>query len=140
MANSVNDFWTGLGRGARIALLGGVTLLLALLMWVTFAAFRQDYGVLFAELSEADAGAVITKLKHEKVPYRLSEDGTAIGDALSLAVEKLNALDARQKEKVKSSLVMILMFLRYGLRPTSRALRRWEIRIPVCPNRQPNVE
>jgi len=23
---------------------------------------------------------------------------------------------------------------------TSRALRRWEIRIPVCPKRQPNVD
>ena len=27
-----------------------------------------------------------------------------------------------------------------NLQLTSRALRRWEIRIPVCPNRQPNVE
>jgi flagellar M-ring protein FliF len=78
MANPVHDFWTGLGRGARVALLGGATLLLAMLVWASFSAFRQDYRVLFAELSQADAGAVVTKLKHEKIPYRLSDDGTAI--------------------------------------------------------------
>lgn len=78
MTNPVHDFWTGLGRGARVALLGGVTLLLAVVVWVLFSAFRQDYRVLFAELSEADAGAVVSKLKHEKVPYRLSDDGATI--------------------------------------------------------------
>ncbi len=78
MANLVTDFWTGLGRGARMALLGGATLLLAVLVWALFAAFHQDYRVLFAELSEADAGAVVTKLKQQKVPYRLGDDGTAI--------------------------------------------------------------
>ncbi|MEZ6081432.1 MAG: VWA domain-containing protein [Pirellulaceae bacterium] len=31
-----------------------------------------------------------------------------MGDAISLAVEKLNALDARQKEKVKSKVIILL--------------------------------
>jgi flagellar M-ring protein FliF len=78
MANPVSNFWSGLGRGARAALLGGATLLLAVLVSGLFLAFRQDYRVLFAELAEADAGAVVAKLKQEKVPYRLSDDGTAI--------------------------------------------------------------
>jgi flagellar M-ring protein FliF len=78
MANSLSAFWIGLGRGARVALLGGATVLLAVLVWGAFFAFRQDYRVLFAELSEADAGAVVARLKHDKVPYRLGDDGTAI--------------------------------------------------------------
>jgi flagellar M-ring protein FliF len=78
MTNPVRDFWTGLGRGARVALFGGATLLLAALVWLSFSAFRQDYRVLFAELSETDAGAIVAKLKQEKVPYRLSDDGTTI--------------------------------------------------------------
>jgi flagellar M-ring protein FliF len=78
MANSLSAFWIGLGRGARVALLGGATVLLAVLVWAAFFAFRQDYRVLFAELSETDAGAVVARLKHDKVPYRLSDDGTAI--------------------------------------------------------------
>jgi flagellar M-ring protein FliF len=78
MANSLSAFWIGLGRGARVALLGGATVLLAVLVWGAFFAFRQDYRVLFAELSEADAGALVARLKQDKVPYRLSDDGTAI--------------------------------------------------------------
>ena len=36
------------------------------------------------------------------------EDGTAIGDALALAVEKLTSLDERQQEKVKSKVIILL--------------------------------
>lgn len=78
MSNVVNSFWTGLGRSARIALLGGAALCLALLVWGMFFAFRQDYQVLFAELAEPDAAAVLARLKQEKVPYRLNDGGSAI--------------------------------------------------------------
>ena len=37
-----------------------------------------------------------------------SEDGTAIGDAIALAVEKLNALDERREQKVKSKIMILL--------------------------------
>ena len=57
MSNPVAAFWVSLGRGARIALLGGVTLGIALLVWALLFAFREDYRVLFAELSESDAAA-----------------------------------------------------------------------------------
>jgi Ca-activated chloride channel homolog len=36
------------------------------------------------------------------------EDGTAIGDAISLAVEKLSSMDASKKEKVKSKVIILL--------------------------------
>lgn len=36
------------------------------------------------------------------------EDGTAIGDAISLAVNKLSTLDERQQEKIKSKVIILL--------------------------------
>jgi flagellar M-ring protein FliF len=78
MSNPVAAFWVSLGRGARIAVLGGATLAVALLAWILLVAFHEDYRVLFAELSESDAAAVVAKLKQEKVPYRLNESGSAV--------------------------------------------------------------
>ena len=78
MSNPVAALWVSLGRGARIAVLGGATLGIALLVWVLLFAFREDYRVLFAELSESDAAAVVAKLKQEKVPYRLNDSGSAV--------------------------------------------------------------
>lgn len=78
MSNPVQVFWTGLAPAARIGALGGATLALAALAWALFLAVRQDYSVLFAGLSAADAAAVVAKLEQAKVPYRLSDDGAAI--------------------------------------------------------------
>ncbi len=51
---------------------------------------------------------LVSQLNNKQIVTQRSEDGTAIGDAISLAVEKLNALDARQKEKVKSKVIILL--------------------------------
>ncbi|MBA2112955.1 vWA domain-containing protein [Bremerella alba] len=48
------------------------------------------------------------QLNHTQIVTNRSEDGTAIGDAISLAVEKLNALDATQKHKVQSKIIILL--------------------------------
>jgi len=55
-----------------------------------------------------DHAYLVSQLNNTEIVTNRSEDGTAIGDAISLAVEKLNALDARQKEKVKSKIVILL--------------------------------
>ena len=55
-----------------------------------------------------DHAFLVSQLNSTQIVTSRSEDGTAIGDAISLAVEKLNALDARQKEKVKSKIVILL--------------------------------
>jgi flagellar M-ring protein FliF len=78
MSNPLQAFWTRLAPAARIGVLGGATLAVAVLAWALFVGLRQDYRVLFAELAPADASAVVAKLKETKVPYRLSDDGTAI--------------------------------------------------------------
>ena len=55
-----------------------------------------------------DHSFLISQLNETEITVRRSEDGTAIGDAIALAVDKLNSLDSRQQEKVKSKVVILL--------------------------------
>ncbi len=55
-----------------------------------------------------DHAFLIAQLNNAQIVTSRTEDGTAIGDAISLAVEKLNALDAKQKDKVKSKIIILL--------------------------------
>ena len=55
-----------------------------------------------------DHAFLVSQLNKAEIVTNRNEDGTAIGDAISLAVEKLNALDERQKEKVKSKVIILL--------------------------------
>jgi Ca-activated chloride channel family protein len=70
---------------------------------VTFAGFAD--GVTPPTL---DHSFLIDNLNNTEIVETRSEDGTAIGDAIALAVEKLNALDDRQEEKVKSKIMILL--------------------------------
>ncbi len=55
-----------------------------------------------------DHSFLVGRLNETQIVTQRSEDGTAIGDAIALAVEKLNDLDDRQKEKVKSKVIILL--------------------------------
>ncbi|UUO04390.1 VWA domain-containing protein [Blastopirellula sp. J2-11] len=70
---------------------------------ITFAGYAD--GVTPPTL---DHTFLVSQLNHSQIVTNRSEDGTAIGDAIALAVEKLNALDARQKEKVQSKIIILL--------------------------------
>jgi Ca-activated chloride channel family protein len=55
-----------------------------------------------------DHAFLLEKLNHTEIVSRQSEDGTAIGDAISLAVEKLNRLDTRNQQKIHSKIIILL--------------------------------
>ncbi len=55
-----------------------------------------------------DHAFLVSQLNNAKIVTSRGENGTAIGDAISLGVEKLVALDTRQKEKVKSKIIILL--------------------------------
>lgn len=55
-----------------------------------------------------DHAFVMAQLNHQQIVTRRSDDGTAIGDAISLAVEKLNRLDNKKQDKVKSKVMILL--------------------------------
>lgn len=59
--------------------LGAVALLSLVFFGVIIAqSGKADYRLLFANLSETDAAAVVERLKEQKVPYRLEAGGTAV--------------------------------------------------------------
>ena len=55
-----------------------------------------------------DHGFLVANLNEVRMAERRGEDGTAIGDAIALATEKLNGLDVRQNKKIKSKIVILL--------------------------------
>ena len=57
------------------------TVMVAALLALIFLVFIQnqsDYGVLFTNLSQEDAGSIVDKLKGKKISYRLENGGTTI--------------------------------------------------------------
>lgn len=70
--------------------------------------------IAFARFADAivpptlDHQFVMDQLNHQEIVTRRSDDGTAIGDAISLAVEKLDRLDNKKREKVKSKVMILL--------------------------------
>lgn len=55
-----------------------------------------------------DHAFLVSQLQNTRIVDRRSEDGTAIGDAIGLAVEKLAALDKNQKIPIKSKVAIVL--------------------------------
>jgi Ca-activated chloride channel homolog len=76
---------------------------------VTFAGFADAITP-----PTLDHAFVLAQLNNQEIVSRRDEDGTAIGDAISLAVEKLNTLDRHgrsdgsKNEKVKSKVLILL--------------------------------
>lgn len=55
-----------------------------------------------------DHSFVVAQLNRTEIVTRRSEDGTAIGDAIGLAIEKLSALDKKQERPIESKIVILL--------------------------------
>ncbi len=70
---------------------------------ITFAGYAD--GVTPATL---DHGFLVSTLNRARIVNVANEDGTAIGDAIGLAVEKLNALDKRREETISSKIIILL--------------------------------
>ena len=72
------EVFQNLSPARKIGSLGVIAMVLAgfvlLLVWTN----RTEYGPLYANLVQDDAGAIIGKLKERKTPYRLTRDGTTI--------------------------------------------------------------
>ena len=70
---------------------------------ITFAGFADSLTP-----PTLDHSFLVTNLNDTEIVSKRREDGTAIGDAIALAVEKLNALDDSQEEEVKSKVIILL--------------------------------
>ncbi|MDH5228497.1 MAG: flagellar basal-body MS-ring/collar protein FliF [Gammaproteobacteria bacterium] len=60
-----------------ILILGGV-IIVGVIVSSLFWLLKTEYGLLFSELAPQDAAKVIAELENQKVPYRISQNGTAL--------------------------------------------------------------
>lgn len=78
MSSRMSAFWNSWGRGGQVAAIGAAVLALGLILWIGFGLMREEYGVLFTDLTESDASTIVKQLKKDKVPYRLADNGTTV--------------------------------------------------------------
>ncbi len=81
LAGSGNGFlqrlWA-LPPGRKLTLAGGVAALIAIVVSMVLWAQDANYKLLYANVSDKDAGDIITKLSQMNVPYKFSDHGSAI--------------------------------------------------------------
>ena len=70
---------------------------------ITFAGYADAMTPL-----TLDHSFLIDQLRRTQIVSRRDEDGTAIGDAISLAVDKLSTLEKRQENEIKSKIIILL--------------------------------
>jgi len=77
LVGQAKETWAGLSLNQRVLVGAGVLLVL-----IAVSAFmlrgETDYVVLYTELDEKDAAAIVEKLEEEKIDYTLSDGGTTI--------------------------------------------------------------
>jgi len=74
----LQDIWARTGKGARVGLLAGVVLIVAIALALARWALAKDYEALFTGLAEQDASVMVAELERTKVPYRLEDGGRRI--------------------------------------------------------------
>ncbi len=80
LAGRMRVAWDGMNRQNRTLAMVGGGLVLAVIAGTVYFSFgrAQPYTTLLQNLSSGDAAAVAQRLKDDKVPYRLSADGTSV--------------------------------------------------------------
>lgn len=78
LIGQLNNFSKNLSVGKKMALITLVACTLAGCIVVMMWAGRPDFGVLYSNLLPKDAGAILEKLKEQKIPYQISANGNTI--------------------------------------------------------------
>lgn len=74
----IRAWWNIADKTARTVTIVGVAFLLVTMAVTFYLASQPDFVVLYADLTPADSGKVINKLKDLKVPFRIGADGATI--------------------------------------------------------------
>lgn len=74
----LRDRWQSQSRIKKVSLSLALISIFAVIGIVYYMNTRVQYGVLFTDLSDADAGTVTKELKSENVPYKLTDDEKTI--------------------------------------------------------------
>lgn len=74
----IKERWKASSKKMRVTFASGTVAIIMLLVAGTYWIARDDYQVLFSDLSYQDAGAMVAELDRMKAPYRLADNGTSI--------------------------------------------------------------
>ncbi len=76
--NNIITFLKGLSTTKKVVLLLVILGTVACMSMIMIWAGRPEFKVLYSNISSEDAGAILSRLKEKKIPYRISSDGKAI--------------------------------------------------------------
>jgi flagellar M-ring protein FliF len=75
---ALSRLWNEMSPPQRVVVIAFVALAVSVVILVGTLASKPRMSVLFSGLEREDAGAIVQKLTEQKIPYRLSADGTTI--------------------------------------------------------------
>lgn len=76
--DSIKRNWAGLSPVAKVIFVLLLSLILVFTVWAAYWLLKDEYEIVYDELSQQDAATIVTELERAKVPYRLNHSGTAI--------------------------------------------------------------
>jgi flagellar M-ring protein FliF len=76
--NSVRNFWDKLSSPQKVITVAAPLVVAGVLFYLIAWASTPQYVAIFTKLGDADAGAIVTKLKDLKADYKLSDNGSTI--------------------------------------------------------------
>lgn len=91
MIQSLSKMWSGfeaLSSGKKISIIMVLMITVASIILLVYLTTQVEYRVLFSNLSNEDAGNIVSKLSEKKIPYKVSASGSAI----SVPAEKVSEL------------------------------------------------
>ena len=74
----ITGWFAGLSRSARVLLISTSVLAAVFASYLGYRQTHEPYAVLFGQLEQDDAGAIVAKLKELNAPYRLGVGGSTI--------------------------------------------------------------
>lgn len=78
MLDLLKKQWQQSSPAKKIGFSLGIALLVIMVAMAGYWSLKDDYQVLFSDLSGQDAAAMVSELERLKVPYKLADDGTTI--------------------------------------------------------------
>lgn len=85
LKNQVVELWQKMTRVQKSVIIGSAALLFVILFLLTRSASTPDYGVLFTQMDDQQAGQIVEKLTEMKIDYKIN-DGGAGGEGVTIMV------------------------------------------------------
>lgn len=78
IGNNLKNGWKNLAAPKKRILIATLSIAVVLIAVLAVLAQRNHFEILFSDLDEADAGAIVENLKTEGIDYKLEDDGKTI--------------------------------------------------------------